>query len=63
MAQVGDDRYSLAGGPNGSAAAAHPLAAGAGPVISGDPDARFAGLVAILVDARPGCGQRAGDAG
>ena len=40
----------------------HPLAAEAGPVIFGDPDARFAELVAILVDAAGRLRAAAGEA-
>ena len=51
MAQAGDDRYSLSYRAERVGATTHPMAAEAGPVIFGDPDARFAELVAILVDA------------
>jgi TetR/AcrR family transcriptional regulator, tetracycline repressor protein len=51
VAQAGDDRYSLSRRAERVGAATHPLAAEAGPVIFGDPDTRFAELVAILVDA------------
>jgi hypothetical protein len=51
VAQAGDDRYSLTRRAERVGAAAHPLAAEAGPVIFGDPDTRFAELVAILVGA------------
>lgn len=51
VAQAADDRYSLSRRAERIDATAHPLAAEAGPAIFGDPDARFADLVAILVDA------------
>jgi hypothetical protein len=51
VAQAGDDRYSLSRRAERAGATTHPLAAEAGPVIFGDPDTRFAELVAILVDA------------
>jgi hypothetical protein len=51
VAQAGDNTYSLSRRAERVDAAAHPLAAEVGSVIFGDPDARFAGLVAILVDA------------
>jgi hypothetical protein len=51
VAQADDDRYSLQRRAERVDAAAHPLVAEAGPVIFGDPDARFASLVAIIVDA------------
>ena len=61
VAQAGDDRYSLSRRAERVDATAHPLAAEAGPVIFGDPDPRFADLVAILVDAvgrlRAGAGE------
>jgi hypothetical protein len=61
VAQAGDDRYSLGRRAERVDATAHPLAAEAGPAIFGDPDARFADLVAILVDAvgrlRAGAGE------
>jgi hypothetical protein len=51
VAQAGDDRYSLERRAERVGADANPLVAEAGPVIFGDPDARFAGLLTILVDA------------
>jgi Tetracyclin repressor-like, C-terminal domain len=61
VAQAGDDRYSLSRRAERVDATAHPLAAEVGPVIFGDPDARFAGLVAILVDAAGRLRAAAGD--
>jgi Tetracyclin repressor-like, C-terminal domain len=51
VAQAGDDRYSLSRRAERVGATTRPLAAEAGPAIFGDPDTRFAELVAILVDA------------
>ena len=51
VAQAGDDRYSLERRAERVGAAAHPLVAEAGPVIFGDPGARFDGLVAVIVGA------------
>lgn len=48
---AGDERYSLEHRAERVGAADHPLVVQAGPVIFGDPDARFAGLVAVIVDA------------
>ena len=48
---AGDDRYSLERRAERVGAAAHPLVAEAGPVIFGDPGARFDGLVAVIVGA------------
>jgi TetR/AcrR family transcriptional regulator, tetracycline repressor protein len=46
----GDDRYSLARRAERIDISTHPLAAQAGPEIFGDPDARFADLVAVIID-------------
>jgi hypothetical protein len=51
VAQAGDARYSLEKRAERVGADAHPLVVEAGPVIFGDPDTRFADLVAILVEA------------
>lgn len=51
VAQAADDRYSLGNRAERVDADANPLVAEAGPAIFGDQDARFAELVAILVDA------------
>jgi hypothetical protein len=59
---AGDDRYSLSHRAERVGATTHPLAAEAGPVIFGDPDARFAELVAILVDAAGRLRAAAGEA-
>ena len=50
-AASGDDRYSLARRAERLDSHAHPLAAQAGPEIFGDPDARFADLVGVIIDA------------
>jgi TetR/AcrR family transcriptional regulator, tetracycline repressor protein len=50
-AAAGDARYSLASRAERVGANAHPLVAQAGPEIFGDPDQRYAHLVAVIVDA------------
>src|SRR5262249_42449252 len=50
-AASGDDRYSLARRAERLDSHAHPLAAQAGPEIFGDPDARFADLVGVIIEA------------
>lgn len=47
----GDERYSLPAREQRLADGAHPLVVASGPVLFGEPDARFADLVAVLVDA------------
>jgi len=47
----GDDRYSLARRAERLDGHTHPLAVQAGPEIFGDPDARFADLVGVIIDA------------
>jgi TetR/AcrR family transcriptional regulator, tetracycline repressor protein len=49
--QAGDDRYSLDRRAERLAGADTPLVLQAGPEIFGDPDARFADLVGVLIDA------------
>jgi TetR/AcrR family transcriptional regulator, tetracycline repressor protein len=49
-AAAGDERYSLARRAQRLDSATHPLAAAAGPEIFGDPDTRFAELIAVLID-------------
>ena len=50
-AQAGDDRYSLRRRAERVDAPAHPRTAQAGPELFGPPDERFAGLVAVIVEA------------
>jgi AcrR family transcriptional regulator len=50
-AASGDDRYSLARRAERLDGHAYPLAVQAGPEIFGDPDARFADLVGVIIDA------------
>ena len=49
-AAAGDDRYSLARRAERLNSRAHPLVLRAGPEIFGDPDTRFADLVAAIID-------------
>ena len=48
---AGDERYSLDRRAERVDQQAHPLVVESGPEIFGDPDARFADLVAVIVDA------------
>jgi TetR/AcrR family transcriptional regulator, tetracycline repressor protein len=48
---AGDDRYSLDRRAERVDQQAHPLVVESGPEIFGDPDARFADLVAVIIDA------------
>ena len=48
---TGDDRYSLDRRAGRLDRRTHPLLVQAGPEIFGDPDARFAGLAAVIVAA------------
>lgn len=50
-AAVGDDRYSLERRAGRLNRDTHPHVVAAGPHIFGDPDERFADLVAVIVDA------------
>ncbi len=50
-AAVGDDRYSLERRAGQLNRDTHPHVVAAGPRIFGDPDERFADLVAVIVDA------------
>jgi TetR/AcrR family transcriptional regulator, tetracycline repressor protein len=47
---AGDEQYSLARRAERLDSATHPLAVQAGPEIFGDPDSRFADLIAVLID-------------
>ncbi len=47
---AGDERYSLAHRAQRVDGQAHPLVVESGPEIFGDPDRRFADLVALIVD-------------
>jgi AcrR family transcriptional regulator len=48
---AGDDRYSLESRTERVGAVTHPLVTRAGPELFGDPDRRYASLVAVIVDA------------
>lgn len=48
---AGDERYTLDAREERLSDGAHPLVVESGPALFGDPDARFADLVAVLVDA------------
>jgi TetR/AcrR family transcriptional regulator, tetracycline repressor protein len=48
---AGDERYSLAHRASRLDQSAHPLVVQSGPEIFGDPDARFAAQVAVIIDA------------
>ncbi|MET0693358.1 MAG: TetR/AcrR family transcriptional regulator C-terminal domain-containing protein [Propionibacteriaceae bacterium] len=50
----GDDRYSLASREQRLEDGGHPLVVAAGPELFGDPDARFADLVAVIVQTAEG---------
>jgi TetR/AcrR family transcriptional regulator, tetracycline repressor protein len=50
VAAAGDDRYSLARRAERLDAGAHPLVVEAGAELFGDPDARFTGLVAMIIE-------------
>jgi TetR/AcrR family transcriptional regulator, tetracycline repressor protein len=49
-AAAGDDRYSLERRARRFGSGSHPLMVQAGPEIFGEPDARFADLVAVIID-------------